>query len=143
MTMEKLGALFMLAMLLAMMLTCGAQLSRGATQTHEVASLGITLNDIDPDQTMTGSLVAGEIVADSDGRLGTEIEVHPMFRYALYNETVTFCGNESQKLTVEGTTRFLPGNLLFIYRRAASRLINGVPCFQLRGVYRIVEPKGK
>ncbi len=138
MTRKTVAAIVLLSVLAALMISCGAALCRAdAPETHPTP-LGVLVDHSNPNVSLVGSIVAGQMVADADGREGTEVRVHPRGMYALFDETVVFCGDQRDKLTTpDGYT--IVGNLVFTYRRAASRLINGVPCFTLRSVDKIEE----
>ena len=103
-------------------------------------SLGVVISNVDPNVSLVGSIVSGEMHQDKDGRVGTSVRVHPKAMYALWDESILFCGDESERLsTPDGN--LLIGNYAFTYRRAASRLIDGVACHELVAVDKIVEDK--
>jgi hypothetical protein len=115
------------------MLSCGVALCHAEGAQERPATLGVVIDHIDPNVSLVGSVVAGQMVADEDGRQGTAVRIHPKAMYALFDETVTFCGDESARVSrADGT--LISGNYAFTYRRAAARLIKGVPCFELRSV---------
>jgi hypothetical protein len=110
------------------------------TTTSKSNGLGVVLNDIDPNISLIGTIMSGDIIQDDDGREGTNIRVHPKYTYGLFDESVLFCGFEGDRLSEDN--KMLAGNRIFTYRRAASRLIRGVPCHQLIGVDKVIERKG-
>jgi len=142
MTRKTLAAIVLLTTLAAVMLSCGAALCRGevpqAPETRPTA-LGIVVDHSNPNASLVGSVVAGQMLQDADGRQATEVRIHPKGMYALFDETLLFCGDESSRVA-RPDGHLLTGNYAFTYRRAASRLIDGVPCFALRSVDKIAEP---
>lgn len=138
-TAGKVIAGFFLAVIISLMLTCGAELSHGATIEEEMPRVIRELvQQENPNTSLVGNIIAGAIVFDEDGRAGTALRIHPKGMYALYDQTVTFCGDQTTEVaTPDG--RILTNDLVFTYRRAASRLIDGIPCFDLRSVYPILE----
>ena len=137
--MKKIIIIILLAFIAAMMLTCGAQLSH-ATTTQRTNAFGAVIGNIDPNMSLLGSIVSGQLVADQDGRNATAIRIHPKGMYALFDESIAFCGDQTDKLSTP-MGNILQGDLVFTYRRQASRLVDGVPCFELRSVYPIQEKK--
>lgn len=143
MTKSQIAAIILLSTLIALMLSCGAALCHAEGVQERPNGLGAVIDHVDPNVSLVGSLVAGQAIEDNDGREGTVVRIHPLGMYSLFDEAITFCGDEKDKITKTGTNDLLVGNYAFTYRRAASRLINGVPCFALRSVYPIVEPRFK
>ncbi len=140
MNLTRTASAMMLLALLLMGAACFVNLARGTT-TKNQNSLGVVISPINPNIAIVGSLVSGEMVEDADGRQGTSIRIHPVDVYSFYDEGIVFCGDESARVTNDG--HLLKGDLVFIYRREAPRLIEGVPCFTLRAVYKADQLKGK
>jgi hypothetical protein len=138
-TLQKLAVGFVLAVFLSLLLTCGAELSHGSTSNHS-NSLGIVISHTNPNTSVVGTILDGAIVADKDGREGTVLRIHPLGMYGLYDESITFCGDQTGAVS-RPDGRILPGDLVFIYRRQAARLIDNVPCFELKSVSRIAPDK--
>ncbi len=136
---KVLGLLYLGAAL--MFLLFGAMVHCTTTTLH-TNSFGAVIEDTDLNTAIVGSIVSGEIIEDQDGREGTSIRIHPKEMYAMFDEGIVFCGDEKEHVA-QADGSLLVGNYAFIYRRAAPRLINGIPCFELRAVYKIVEPKEK
>jgi hypothetical protein len=101
-------------------------------------SLGAIISDIDPNVALVGTVMSGEVIEDADGREATNVRIHPKYMYALFDEAILFCGYEGERLTENGA--MLAGPHTFTYRRAASRLIQGVPCHELVGVDKVAIP---
>ena len=112
----------------------------GATTTAHRNSLGVVISDVDPNTAIVGSILEGTINTDKDGRMGISVRIHPKASYTLFDESLMFCGDESDRLSDENGN-ILNGNYAFTYHRAASRLILGVPCHALVSVDKIVETK--
>jgi hypothetical protein len=100
-------------------------------------SLGAVISDIDPNVSLVASLLGGEVHEDRDGREGFNLRLHPLYMYGLFDESVMFCGDVRSML--EGKKAAFQ---VYTYRRAASRLIDGIPCHALVGVDDIVKKKG-
>jgi hypothetical protein len=128
---EKISALLIAFMILGLLLVANyAHCATTSTAKHN--SLGTTIS-IDPNAYFVGSIVSGEMHQDKDGRVGTNVRVHPKTMYALFDESIMFCGDESIRLSSpEGS--ILNGDYAFTYRREASRLIEGIACHELRSV---------
>lgn len=138
-TFQKIAVGFVLAVFVSLMLTCGAELSHGTT-TDQPNSLGVVISNINPNTSLVGSIVDGQIVADKDGREATAIRIHPIGMYALYDQTIAFCGDQTVKLT-KPDGRVIQGDIVFIYRRQAARLIDGIPCFELKSAFPVLTDK--
>ena len=95
-------------------------------------SIGVIVSDVNPNDSLIGIVMSGEIHEDSDGRLGTNIRVHPKYTYSLFDESLMFCGNEADRLTKDD--HMIAGWHTLTFRRQASRLIDGIPCHALIGV---------
>ena len=99
-------------------------------------AFGAVTPTIDPNITLIGNILSGELKQDADGRLATNLRVHPKYTYGLFDESILFCGDESARLS-EADGAIIQSDLAFTYHRSASRLINGVPCYTLVGVDKI------
>lgn len=100
-----------------------------ATTSSKKNSLGAVTITSDPNVTLVASLLGGEVHRDDDGRLGYNLRLHPKYTYGLFDESVMFCGDVRGMLENKSTTF-----LAYTYRKAASRLIDSVPCHQLIGI---------
>lgn len=135
---REVAGVILLSIVISAMISCGAALCRGVeAPPARPNDLGVVLAPPDPNDVLVGSLIGGQEIQDGDGRIGIAIRVHPVATYALYDEGLFFCGNVIDQMVVAGTLQLRPGNLVFIYRRSASRLINGVPCHALRAVLEV------
>ena len=139
---KKFAAAAIIGFIAAVLLFCVAMtlVSDATTTKPRKNSLGAVINDIDPNMAIVGSIIDGNIHQDADGRQGTTIRIHPKAMYALFDESIMFCGDRSDVLTTPDSA-ILSGNYAFTYRRQASRLIDGVACHELVGVDKIVEEK--
>lgn len=68
----------------------------------------------------------------------TNIEFSPAHTSLLHNEWVLFCGNRVEAFTSDGNS-ILRGPLVVTYRRKASRVVEGVPCYDLVSVDTVKE----
>lgn len=128
-----------LAVFISLMLTCGVELSQ-ATTTGQPNGLGVVIDKPRPNTVSIGTILDGAIVADKDGREGTVLRIHPIGTYALYDESLTFCGDQTVAIA-NPDGRIKQGDLVFIYRRQASRLLDGIPCYELRSVRALLPEK--
>jgi hypothetical protein len=110
------------------------------TRTSHETSFGAVINDIDPNVAIVASVVSGEIHTEENGQANTNLRIHPRFMYGLFDESILFCGNEVGRVT-NPDGRILQGFYAFTYRRTALRLVDGVPCFRLVSVDKLVEAK--
>jgi hypothetical protein len=99
------------------------------TSSKKKNAFGAVTITSDPNVTLVASLLGGEVHMDNDGRLGYNLRLHPRHTYGLFDESVMFCGDVRGMLENKSTTF-----LAYTYRKAASRLIDGVPCHQLIGI---------
>lgn len=138
-THQRIAIWGLLCFIMALMLSCGAMLSHGReVSTPRPNGLGVVIPTINPNTSLIGSIVNGTFIHDKDGRTATAVTIHPKGMYSLFDEGIAFCGDQADNLsTPDG--HILQGILVFTYRRQASRLVDGVPCFELRSVYDIVE----
>lgn len=107
------------------------------TSTQKSNAFGAHTITTDPNTTLVASLLSGEVHRDSDGRLGYNLRLHPKYTYGLYDESVMFCGDIRGMMDNKVTTF-----QAYTYRRAASRLIDGIPCHALMGVDDVKNEKG-
>lgn len=138
MTNKTVAGIILLATLAALMISCGVALCHATEAQERPNGLGVVIDHSNPNVSLVGSIVAGHMVSDADGREGTAIRIHPRGMYSLFDETVTFCGDESARMMTPGGN-LLQGWLVFTYKRASPRLISGIPCFELRSVDKIQE----
>jgi hypothetical protein len=125
--------LVIIALAIAFFILAVSSLGNATTTKPRENGLGVVISNIDPNDALVGSIVSGELHQDKDGRLGTSIRVHPKATYAMFDEAILFCGDESGALSLPDGT-ILKGNYAFTYRRAASRVIDGVSCHALISV---------
>ena len=134
------GTLIGFIVLLIIFFVCMTILGHATTTKPRENSLGVVISDVDPNTAIVGSILEGTINTDKDGRMGISVRIHPKASYTLFDESLMFCGDESDRLSDENGN-ILNGNYAFTYHRAASRLILGVPCHALVSVDKIVETK--
>ena len=127
MNIRKAGAGFLIAILAALMLTCGAELSHGATTQPRPNSLGLSQSYRSPMTYMVGSIEHVDSFSEA-----TNIVFKPFGASMLDTETILFCGNVEKDLE-GGTNQTL---FVFTYRANASRMYHGVACHE---VYRILQ----
>jgi hypothetical protein len=131
--MKKMVAGIILMLLGLLMVLAGLSLDvHGATTKHQ-NSLGAVISDINPVISLVGSEVDGQFLQASDGRMGTLVRIHPKATYALFDQSVLFCGDEADRLA-EPTGALLKGWYAFTYKRQAARLIDGIACYSLVSV---------
>lgn len=85
----------------------------------------------DPNVILVGTIKDGNIIEDENGNQGTNLRIQSAGHY---DQSVMFCGYEGDRVTEN--YHVIQDDLIFTYRRAASRLVNGVPCFELISVER-------
>lgn len=111
---------------------CGLFIATGhaaTTSSKKSNAFGAQTITVDPNVTLVASLLGGEVHRDGDGRLGYNLRLHPKYTFGLFDESVMFCGDVRGMLENKSTTF-----LAYTYRKAASRLIDSVPCHQLIGI---------
>lgn len=108
-----------------------------ATTSSRHNAFGAATISVDPNVTLVASLLGGEVHRDSDGREGFNLRLHPKYTYGLFDESIMFCG-DVRGLLDDHTSTFQA----YTYRRAASRLIDGIPCHALMGVDDVKNEKG-
>jgi hypothetical protein len=126
--------------ILAALFLCLAGLMIGtghASTTSRTNAFGAQTITSDPNVTLVASLLGGEVHKDSDGRLGYNLRLHPKYTFGLYDESIMFCGDIRGQMDGKQTTF-----QAYTYRRAASRLIDGIPCHALVGVDDVKNEKG-
>ncbi len=133
---QQIAGLALLSVVITAMISCGVQLCHGETTGPEKSVASLTVKE-NPNVALVGSLISGTGLRDDDGRVATAIRIHPPAMYALYDEGIVFCGDESARVTENDGRSLRRGTLVFIYRRAAARLILGVPCYELKAVLEI------
>jgi hypothetical protein len=140
-TAGKLVAGLILSIMISLMLTCGAELSRGETTSDLPRVVRELILRENPNASLVGQVVSGGVVYDDHGRAATALRIHPIGMPLLFTDTpLVLCGDISEQVsTPDG--RIIQGDLVFIYRRQASRLIDDVPCYDLRNVYPILTKK--
>jgi hypothetical protein len=127
MNIRKVAAAGFLAVLAALMLTCGAELSHGATTQPRPNSLGLSQSYRSPMAYMVGSIQHIDSFSEA-----TNVVFKPFGSSMLNTETILFCGNIERDLE-GGTNQTL---FVFTYRANASRMYHGVACHE---VYRIMQ----
>jgi hypothetical protein len=133
-TLRKIAAGFVLAILISLMLTCGAELSRGETTDELPRVVRELVLQENPNTSLVGNILSGQVVFDEHGRAATALRIHPIGMPLLFPDAgIAFCGDISEQIA-DRDGRITSGDLVFIYKRAAGRLIDGVPCYELRSV---------
>ena len=124
---RKIAAVLFLSLLMAMMLTCGAQLSRGTTSSRP-NSLGAPQEYQSPYSYFLGSARKVTILG-SDEKAFTNVEFAPYGASMLNTETIMFCGD------VAGgwDTR----TKVYVYRRIPHTSYQGVACHELIRVFNV------
>ena len=126
-----LGLILLLALIFWPLALCHGS----TTSAQKTNSLGADISQVNPNINYVAMIIEGSIVGDRKN-VGTNLRLHPKYMYALFDEAVLFCGDVSPFLTDENS-KIIQGYLVFTYRRAASRLINEVPCHELVAVDRL------
>ena len=130
---EKAVAWFIIGCILGMLFlfAFSFQLHAATTSTQKKSNaFGAVISDINPNVTLVGSIRDASGHRDADGRLGITLRIHPKYTYAMFDESITFCDNDVIKSAIE-QGRLKTTDQAFTYHRAASRLIDGVPCHAL------------
>ena len=125
---RKVAAIVMLIVMALVALTPLGHCST-TSQKHD-NSLGVVQYNDNPNISVVGSFMGGEVHRDSDGRIGVNIRLHPKYTYNLFDESILFCGDISGMFEGKGTSQYQT----WTYRRAASRIIDGIPCHTLVGL---------
>lgn len=123
---------FLFILIASLMLSCGAKIAHGEVTERRVG-LGAVVETGNPNTSVVGSLISGEVVTDRDGREATALRIHPRSVYAFYDEGLIFCGDQTARLSSKDG-RLIQGDLAFTYRRQAARMIDGMPCFELKAI---------
>lgn len=124
---QKVGVGALLALIGALMLTCGAELSHGSTIQPRPNSLGLSQSYRNPMAYMVGSVEHVDSFSEA-----TNVVFKPFGASMLDTETVLFCGNIERELE-GGTNQTL---FVFTYRQNPSRMYHGVACHE---VYRVLQ----
>lgn len=142
--MRKITVAVVLAFVIALMLSCAASLCHGAVQQYKPNSLGVLIPTMNPNTAIVGQIVGGEQHVDKDGRVGINVRIHPVATYRLFDTSVMFCGDVTDKLTIRDGDKhyFFMGYYVLIYKRVSARLIDGVPCHDLLDVDKVLLPPG-
>ena len=119
---RQLGAGLLLAFLTALMLTCGAELSHGATQPRP-NSLGILQTYTSPWSYMVGAPVRASLYQHGD-RYYTNVEFKALGASMLNTVPILFCGNQLSAFG-DGRVRAVT------YRTEASRRFQGIGCHDI------------
>lgn len=137
---QKIAIYFAFLAILFMCL-CGLFIATGHATTTTSAKksnvFGAQTLVVDPNVTLVASLLSGEVHEDTDGRQGFNLRLHPKYTYGLFDESIMFCG-DIRPMMENKFTRFQA----YTYRRAASRLIDGIACHALVGVDDVKDEKG-
>jgi len=89
------------------------------------------ISDLNPYIYVVGTIQNGDVRADKNGNGATDIHIHPLYTPMLYEQYLSFCGDRRDLVTTNDGSTIRPGNLVFIYKRAASRFVDGVACHDL------------
>jgi hypothetical protein len=133
MTKRQIVVAFLLGLIGLMIFACGAELGHADTTDALPRVVRELVAQENPNMAIVGNILAGELVFAEDGRAGTALRIHPKGMYGLFDTTITFCGDVSSQVAASDGA-LTQGDLVFLYKRQAGRLINGVPCFELRSV---------
>ena len=138
MTIRKVAAAIALILFTLAVITIGLTgFAHGATTSKKSNAFGAVTPTIDPNVSMVAAILSVEQHRDRDGRVGLNFRLHPLYSYSLFDESLMFCGDVVPMF--EGKVATFQA---FTYRRAASRLIDGIPCHELRGVNDVVTKTG-
>lgn len=119
---RKLIGGFLLSFIIALMLTCGAELSHGTTQPRP-NSLGVFQTYNSPYSYMIGAPVRVNLY-QYDGRYFTNVEFKALGASMLNTVPILFCGN--------ALDQFGDGRLRAVtYRTQAARSFRGIGCHEI------------
>lgn len=123
------AAIALILFVLAVFFGIFTAFAHAATTSKRGNALGVVVSDVDPNMTIVATLIAGEPHYDRDGRVGVNLRLHPKYTYGLFDTSIMFCGDivgmfDNRQTQYQALT----------YRREASRLIDGIPCHELKGV---------
>lgn len=124
-------AVLVLAILLV--LTFAAHGAVGKKQPD--VGLGVVLYTENPNLYMFASIHDAALI---ERGAATNVEFSPAHTSLFFTQTILFCGNRAVAIT-DNAGGILRGPLVITYRRAASRLVDGVPCHDLVSVDKIKE----
>jgi hypothetical protein len=113
--------------LLVIALLSSAHAATTATRKHD-NSLGVVVYRDNPNQYLEGAIAGGSVHADGK-REFTTIRVNPSHTFMLFTQDITFCGDQSNKLS--GMT----GDVVLTY----SRVMHETWCFDLYSVHQVKE----
>jgi hypothetical protein len=88
-------------------------------------SLGTIAYQENPYNYIVASAKDAKVVAEGKA---TSLRLQPMYTYALYDEQLLLCGDESDRLN--GTSQ----PMVLTYERRAHRVVEGIACHELIGV---------
>lgn len=130
---NEFGVGFVLFVMAVLMLSCADRLAHGATRELPQVVREVVIQS-DPNAALVGSIAGGQLVSDeSEEHIATALRVTPV-GMKLFDVGIAFCGNVGAQVTEQDGSKFLRGDVVFTYRRASPRLIDGVPCFDLVSV---------
>lgn len=98
--------------------------------------LGPVIEYTNPYTYMFGAIVnvpenPNRVFQDDKGKIATIITIQPAYAFELYTDELVFCGNEAAAL--KGMT----GPIVLAYKTVAHKLVGGVACHELQGVYHV------
>ena len=127
MTISKRAAWFGIVVLLAFII--GFLVSFARADVHNrVNATGAVIEYSNPNSYLYGSVIDGNMLHDEHGAY-TNVRFSPFHTFALYDETILFCGDQAAK--------FFEGPMVVTYRTRASRMHEGVACHDLISVNRV------
>jgi hypothetical protein len=91
-------------------------------------SIGAVPYQENPYMYTAGAVVSGKVL-DNDS--ATILRIQPAYTYALYDESLVLCGDQSDRLN--GKSDFM----VLTYERISHRLVDGIGCHNLVGVNEI------
>ena len=150
--MKKMAAGIVLMLLGLLMVLAGLTLAHGAVTKTRPNSLGVVIPMENPNTSIVGEIVGGDLKSDADGRIAVNLRIHPLKTYNLFDVSIMLCGKETiygeqdiiDQLTIPDGDKyyFFMGYYVFTYKRVASRLMDGVPCHEFVDVNKIILPPG-
>jgi hypothetical protein len=140
-TVERIGFLALLALILLLLLHIGALLTHAsaATVATQRNSLGAVISDINPNMYVLGRVVRGSLHECDKEEWCTTVEIVE-YKSALLlpPPTMTFCGDEVKPIN-EATNKGVW--VIFTYRRQGTRIYSGIVCHDLVNVISVKEVK--
>jgi len=122
----------LLALLFVLLFAFGlAKEAYGSPTSLASNSLGVVISQENPNQYLMGSMASGEVDKEGEDRLMTVVVFKPTNTYALFTQTVVFCGNQAASFNG------LRGVLVVTYSKVKHR----TGCYQLYRVDSVKEKK--